>query len=53
MDADILYYVETLIESIQDDTNDLFDIVKGYPKEKTQFINNIISQLEELKSVID
>ena len=53
MDADILYYVETLIESIQDDTNDLFDIVKGDPKEKTQFINNIISQLEELKSVID
>lgn len=53
MDADTLYYVETLIESIQDDTNDLFDIVKGDPKEKTQFINNIISQLEELKSVID
>lgn len=53
MDADILYYVETLIESIQDDTNDLFDIVKGDPKEKTQFINNIISKLEELKSVID
>ena len=53
MDADTLYYVETLIESIQDDTNDLFDIVKGDPKEKTQFINNIISQLEELKNAID
>ena len=53
MDADILYYVETLIESIQNDTNNLLEIVKGDPKRKMQFINNIISQLEELKSVID
>ena len=49
MDTDTLYYIESIIESIQNDTNDLFEIVKGDPKRKIQFINNIISQLEELK----
>ena len=53
MDADTMYYVETLIESIQNDTNDLLEIVKGDSKRKIQFSNNIISQLEELKSAID
>ena len=53
MNTDTLYYIESIIESIQEDTNDLLEIVKGDPKEKTQFINNIISKLEELKSVID
>ena len=51
-DKDTLYYVETLIESIQNDTNDLKDIVKC-GSSKMQFINNIVSQLEELKSAID
>ena len=50
-DKDTLYYIQTIIESIQDDTNDLKDIVKG-GSSKMQFINNIISQLEELKSAI-
>ena len=49
MNTDTTYYIESIIESIQEDTNDLSEIVKGDPKEKTQFINNIISQLEELK----
>ena len=52
MNTDTLYYIETLIESIQNDANDLSDIVKC-GSNKTQFINNIISQLEELKSAID
>lgn len=39
MDTDTLYYVETLIESIQNDTNDLKDIVKDGSNKKMQFIN--------------
>ena len=53
MDTDTLYYIESIIESIQNDTNDLLEIVKGDSKIKIQFINNIVSQLEELKSAID
>ena len=54
MNTDTLYYIESIIESIQNDTNDLLEIVKGDSKiKKMQFINNIVSQLEELKSAID
>ena len=51
---DTIYYIENLIESIQEDTNDLLEIVKGDSKiKKMQFINNIMCQLEELKTSID
>ena len=54
MDTDTLYYIESIIESIQNDTNDLLEIVKGDSKiKKMQFINNIVLQLDELKSAID
>ena len=49
MNTDTLYYIESIIESIQNDTSDLKDIVKCGSNKKMQFINNIISQLEELK----